>query len=328
MFRKTATATTIDIFSNVENILPESSLKVFNDENSWHNKFREQIYNRIDETKISPLYSDKMGAPNASIKLLSGMMVLKESFGLSDSQLFAQCEFNLLYRAALGLFNMTDKLPAESTYYLLRKRMYEYKKETGKDLMEEVFSTITQGQVAEFEVNGSRVRMDSKLVSSNIAKISRYENIHKTVLLFWKTLKAKEKRNLSVAIQESIVTLSEEESQKIVYRSNKEEIAERIQALGVLIHQIIKTYEGIPTATYQTLKRVFEEQYEEREAEKEKMMVTLRPKEEIKRGSVQSPYDPDCAYRQKKDKKIKGYSVNLTETCSDPPRTIDYPCNS
>ncbi len=50
-----------------------------NDDGHCHNQFRNQIVSRINETT---------GAPNASVSLLIGMMVLKEAFGWSDSQLF------------------------------------------------------------------------------------------------------------------------------------------------------------------------------------------------------------------------------------------------
>jgi hypothetical protein len=63
------------------------------------------------------------------------MMILKESFVWSDSQLFEHCRFNLLVRSSLGLFNMNDPLPVESTYYLLRKRIYDHQKQCGEDLL-------------------------------------------------------------------------------------------------------------------------------------------------------------------------------------------------
>lgn len=65
---------------------------------------------------------------------------------------------------------------------------------------------------------------------------------------------------------------------------------------------------------YLLLQRVFKEQYKIGEETQE---VLLRPKEEIVSSSVQSPHDPDSAYRQKTDQKVKGFSVNVTETISD-----------
>ena len=102
-------------------------------------------------------------------------MILKESFVWSDSQLFEHCRFNLLVRSALGLFNMNDPLPVESTYYLLRKRMYDHQKQNGEDLMGKAFTQITSEQIKEFDVNGRSVRMDSKLIGSNIALFSRFD---------------------------------------------------------------------------------------------------------------------------------------------------------
>lgn len=61
------------------------------------------------------------------------------------------------------------------------------------------------------------------------------------------------------------------------------------------------------------LLRVFNEQY--RVDEKE--IVVARKKEEMSTKSVQSPHDTDCHYRNKGDQKMKGYSINVTESCDD-----------
>jgi hypothetical protein len=47
--------------------------------------------------------------------------------------------------------------------------------------------------------------------------------------------------------------------------------------------------------TYQTLFRIYEEQYKMTDEQK----IELRPKEEISSDSVQSPHDTECAYRKK-----------------------------
>ena len=94
--------------------------------------------------------------------------MLKEGEGYSDQKLFKNCHFNLLTRKALGLTNIDDPVPAESTYYLLRKRIADYYKETGTDPFEKIFQKITERQIIDFEVSGQSIRMDSKLISSNI----------------------------------------------------------------------------------------------------------------------------------------------------------------
>lgn len=57
------------------------------------------------------------------------------------------------------------------------------------------------------------------------------------------------------------------------------------------------------------LKQVFDEQYIVEHGQ-----VTPRDKKAIAAGSVQNPNDPEAEYRQKGQQKVKGYSVNITET--------------
>jgi len=43
------------------------------------------------------------------------MLVLKEGYGWSDAQLFEECRFNILTMRALGMMNLNDEVPTEST---------------------------------------------------------------------------------------------------------------------------------------------------------------------------------------------------------------------
>jgi hypothetical protein len=313
MFKKSEKNCQLDAFSNIPGFLDGSANKIFDDPTYWHNQFRNQVIMPIDETIYSVLFSKTMGAPNSSLRILIGMMILKESFGWSDSQLFEQCQFNLLVRSSLGLFNITEALPVQSTYYLLRKRIHEYELQTGENLIEKSFVSITQGQVKEFEVNGRKIRMDSKLVGSNIALFSRYEIIHHALCMFIKLLDKTLWVELPSELQVQMNELLQEEPQKTVYRSTKDEIKGRLQPIGILTYKMLKLFSGQQTDTFQLLERVFNEQYKV----SSEQQVELRPKEEISSSSVQSPHDPDSAYRNKGDQKVKGYSINITETCSD-----------
>jgi len=313
MFKKSEKDRQLDAFSNIPGLLDGTANKIFDDPTYWHNQFRNQVVTPIDETIYSVLFSKTMGAPNSSLRVLIGMMILKESFGWSDSQLFEQCQFNLLVRSSLGLFNITDALPVQSTYYLLRKRIHEYELQTGENLIEKSFVSITQGQVKEFEVNGRKIRMDSKLVGSNIALFSRYEIIHHALCMFIKQLDKTLWAELPSELQVQMNELLQEEPQKTLYRSTKDEIKGRLEPIGILTYKMLQLFSGQQTDTFQLLERVFNEQYKVSSEQK----VELRPKEEISSSSVQSPHDPDSAFRNKGDQKVKGYSVNITETCSD-----------
>ena len=318
MFKESNKEPQFDLFGGVHSLLEDGSLKQYNNDSHWHNQFRKQIVSRIDETEFKVLFNEHTGAPNSSISLLVSMMILKEAFGWSDSQLFEQCRFNLLVRCALGLFNLNDALPAGSTYYLLRKRIYEYQKQTGKDLMENTFKHITSDQVTEFDVNGHSIRMDSKLVGSNIAFYSRYEIIHHALCRFYKILDKHEKLRLSTPVSKQLKELLKEEPGKTVYHSTRKEIKSRLQSIGILVYKTVNTFTGHESEQYQLLCRIFDEQYK---VEKDQQ-IQLRPREEIASDSVQSPHDPDSAYRNKRDQQVKGYSVNVSETASDDPLNL------
>jgi len=313
MFKKSNKEPQLDAFASVPMMLENSAFKQYSDQGHWHNQFHDQILMRIDETIFSILFNTTTGAPNSSIRTLIGMMILKESFVWSDSQLFEHCRFNLLVRSALGLFNMNDPLPVESTYYLLRKRMYDHQKQSGEDLMGKAFAQITSEQIKEFDVNGRSIRMDSKLIGSNIAMFSRYEIIHHTLCMFFKTLDNAAKSTLSATDLEQLEKLAVEEPLKTVYRSTREELKGRLYPIGIISYKLLTLFGNLQTESFLLLQRVFNEQYKVSEDQK----IELRPKEEISSSSVQSPHDPDSAYRNKGDQKVKGYSVNITETCSD-----------
>ena len=307
------------MFTGARSVLQGKFLKKFEDPNAWHNLFRTQVYARIDEESYRPLFDDTMGAPNASISLLVGMMILKEAYGWSDQQLFEQCGFNLLVRSALGLANLTDKMPAESTYYLLRKRVYEHREKTGQDLLQQTFAGITSGQIKDFEVNGGSIRMDSTLLGSNVAYYSRYEVVHRTLARFYGSLGPPVLAMLADEQTKQLEQICGADAQKTVYRSTSKDIQDRLETLGILAYKVLLACKGhAPQEPYDLLERVFNEHYKL----EGNQQVQLRAREEISSESVQSPDDPDCTYRHKGDQKVKGYSVNVTETSSDQPLNL------
>ena len=315
MFKKSDQSPQLGIFSSPTEYFRDSKKKKYLENTSWHNQFRSQVVMRVDESIFSVLYTSGTGAPNASIRVLVGMMILKEGQGWSDDQLFENCEYNLLVRSALGLMSLDDAEPARSTYYLFRSKLVDYADKYGEDLFKKCQEQITRDQVLEFEVSGKQVRMDSKLVGSNIAWYSRYELIHETLRLF---IDEREehifKKSLSKEMFFLIKSIQGETGNKVVYRSTKSELAEKLVELGKLMHLFIRLFKNHDYGRYQTLKTVFEQQYS---IGRDKTVLLLE-NDKVSAKSIQSPHDTDCHYRDKDGNKVKGYSVNLTETCDQP----------
>jgi len=181
MFKTSPKHPQIDLLSSAGQHLDERRQRQLSAPNRWHNSFYEHVFSQIDESIFNGLFDEKMGAPNAPINQLVGMMILKDGFGYSDEQLFEACRFHLLFRQALGLVNLNDPPPTESTYYLFRKRIYEYDSEHGTDLLGQVFKGITSDQLLTFDLGGEQIRMDSTLIGSNITSFSRFELVCRTL---------------------------------------------------------------------------------------------------------------------------------------------------
>lgn len=301
MFRETDTNTQLSLFEAPVDFMGRRAAKKFDDPKSWFNQFFALVTSKVDESVFRPLFKEgNMGAPTASVRQLVSMMALKEGFGCSDEDLIEKCDYDLLTRKALGL-QMHDEAPSLDTYYLFRRRICEYADRTGENLMETCFSGLTGLQAARFKISGKSVRMDSKLIGSNIAWYPRYELIHKT---FLQEIGGYVDR-LNPSLRKKVRPWLEEDAKRTVYRSDAETIRQRLGELGRIIYAVlvrVKANDGL-------LKRVFEEQYSVEHGQ-----VTPRDKKQIAADSVQNPNDPDAEYRQKGQQKVKGYSVNITET--------------
>ena len=313
MFKKSSTNKQLDLFDSPSDLMCGRESRVYDNPSAWHNKFYREVTSNIDEELFRPLFAEdredkKDGRPNASIRILIAMSILKEGSGCSDETLFENCCFNMLYRRALGLFMLKEQCPSIDSYYMLRRRMTKYEEETGIDLFDKCFKGITRKQALEYRISGKTVRMDSKLISSNIAWYSRYEIIHET--LCKSVEKCEIERIEDQLIREQALEFLGEDAQKTIYRTDSETISKRLLTLGIVIDYILTHClpEDKPL-----LRRVFSEQYEKAEDG----TVSVREKKNVSSKSVQNPNDPDAAYRSKGGKNVKGYSVNITETCDE-----------
>ena len=79
MFQSSNITITINLFTVTNNVLSGKILEIYEDPKSWHNLFRQHIVERIDERIFCPLFSDDKGAPNASIRIFKGMMILNST---------------------------------------------------------------------------------------------------------------------------------------------------------------------------------------------------------------------------------------------------------
>lgn len=316
------------LFSGISNHVSERKQEMLSNPSSWHNVFYREIISRIDEKIFSVLFSLENGRPNASIRVLIGMMILKEGNGWSDEQLFDQCRFNIKVLMALGYMNLDDNVPVESTYYLFRKLLTEYNTANGTDLVKMSFENITREQIKTYKVSGKKIRLDSKLISSNIAVCSRIDLILESIRIYIKPL---ELRDIKDKLEEQdiklLLTLKQKTTTNITYSLTKEEKESLLRRLGYVLKVLLECYTDQPK--YQLLHRLYEEHYKEviksdqdsDDDGDDSCTPELRDAKEVSSSSIQSIHDPEATYRSKghgkKKQQVSGYHANITETCDE-----------
>ncbi|TVR87847.1 MAG: transposase, partial [Saprospirales bacterium] len=172
MFKRSY-STAPDLFNGILSVSGEEKSTELSCPEQMHNVFCQEVTNRIDESVFSDLYSSENGRPNASIRRLVAMKVLKEGERWTDEQLFNSCKYDLRVMLNLGLNNISDEVVCNSTYYYFKSALERHKVETGMDLLERCFEQLTLDQKNYHGVSGERIQLDSKLIQSNIAKSSR-----------------------------------------------------------------------------------------------------------------------------------------------------------
>lgn len=316
MFKRTP-ATQVDLFENISAQLPARKSSMLDDPSAWHNVFLREVTKRVDESVFEPLFNSG-GRPNAPLRVHIGMMVLKEGNGWSDKQLFDHCRFDMRCMRALGQFNIEDDVPVESTYYELRRRLHDHQKEHGEDLAEAAFCTATQGQIETYDIKGSKIRMDSKLIQSNIAKSGRLELILNTIKKAICTLDLSVVSQLPEQEMQMLRDLKEKNKtvSNITYPLDDVQKGALLSRAGYIIEQLL------PQCSDEALARLYHEHYQQVPLEQDRdkpggplqQKVELRPSRTIPANSLQSAHDPQAAYRRKGQQKVSGYHANITET--------------
>ena len=159
------------------------------------------------------------------------------------------------------------------------------------NLFGQCFKELTAAQVKAYKVSSRVVRMVSKLISSNIAWYSRYEIIHKTLVM---SATADDIAQISdQMIRQRACDFLGEDAAKTVYRTDTETMGKYLLDLGIVIKHLLDAKSDQETVL---LRRVFNEQYE---VDKDGNVV-LRDNARISSTSIQSPNDTDAAYPQQR----------------------------
>lgn len=300
---------------------------MLSDPRSAHNVFYRDVVSCIDETVFAVLYKQKGGRPNVSIRTLVGMMILKEGEGWTDEQLFNACQFDLRVMLSLGLSNINDEVPCASTYYGFKVALEKHQAKNGVNLLERCFKKLTLEQMDYHGVSGKQIRLDSKLMQSNIAKNSRLALLLEglRVHVASKLDQWSGRIEMTTQEQELLKGLQSKRPHRILYQMLDKEQSEMLQLTGELYQKLASKLEK-GAVLYELYHQHFKEEKITAEADDKSEAPTappgsstVKPKahKELQSDGIQSIHDTEANYRKKNNQKVHGYHVQVTETCTE-----------
>ncbi len=322
MFKKSNSSSPPTIFSGISQHMSKQKIKRLDNPKAWHNCFHKEVTSRIDEDIFSPLYSKDNGRPNASVRILVAMLILKDGNDWTDEQLFEACNFNILVGYALGLSNFSDNAPSEATYYNFKVALLKYEQENGINLLENCFQSLTKDQIFRYQVSGGSVRMDSKLIHSNVAKNTRLQLCVGVMNKFYRSLKEASIDLIDSEDKELLDEMSGKSVEQYTYRLDKKSGTARLALCGSVIYRLIKLFSELDSEEYKLLKRLWNDHFELIEEDNDNDQTKLKDKKHQSGSTLQSAHDAEAAYRKKSGSKtqiITGYVTNVTEICAVTP---------
>jgi hypothetical protein len=276
---------------------------------SWGWAFYELVFSQINEETFAPLFSSDNGRPNASVNCLVGAEILVHWRNWTVQELMDHLDFDLLTRTALGLDDLAKNPFCQATLFNFRNRLLAHYRETGENLLEQVFDSLTSEQRERLGVNADIQRCDSFQALSNISKYSRVQLLVEVLLRLVRALRKEDRTRLA----DLLSPYTADTSQQFVYALERGAFPHELEKLAAIYSQLhAELKDGYKdTTAFQVFERVFLEHFVTVEKR-----TKPRPDNQLSSGILQSPDDLDATFRHKQGKDYHGQVVNVIETAN------------
>lgn len=274
-------------------------------ERTWAHAYRTRALGLVDESRFARFFDEGNGRPNKSIRLVIGVLVLKEVFDLTDQGALDELEWNMAWHYA---FDITPEQAhtCQKTLHNYRLRLVE--DEEGAGLFESTTTRILEAA----GLRTQRQRMDSTHIVSNIKLLTRLGLFVQTITCFLESLRAAHPRLCAKISDELRERYLDREGYFADAKSS--EAPRRLAAAALDLYWLVGMFRDHRTVAamdaYRLLRRLYDEQCVPPETmTPERVELQERPSS----SSLQSPSDPDVTYGHKG----KGYEVQIAETCDE-----------
>jgi hypothetical protein len=136
-----------------------------NSDMDWYAMFRTNITEVVDEKPYREMFEQFQSIPSTSVRTLVAMLLMKESFGWGDTQLFNESRFDIKVRYALCMNNAGNEAPSIFVYNHFRRMISEFEKATGRNLISETINKITTEGSPVFKVGENRLMLWARQVA-------------------------------------------------------------------------------------------------------------------------------------------------------------------
>jgi hypothetical protein len=290
---------------------------------SWAWPFRNEALPLIDEEPFKDFYHQQLGAPNKSVRMIIGVLILKDMFDYTDEQALEQLSFNICWHVALGLMP-DDACCCQKTLHNFRVNLIKH------DLGKLVFKDTADKIIARLGIDISKQRLDSTHILSNIAVLTRLGLFCETIRVFLRDVRnhaPSEFEKIPGSLRRRYLKDDRESSSYEDAKASK--VRRRLAVCARDVWRLLDRVKGCQEIsqleTYDLLKRLFDEQCElasEEEVDapdkedddhgEPPVAVVVKAKKDVPSDSLQTPHDPDVTYSGHKG---KGYSAQIMETC-------------
>ena len=284
-------------------------------EQSWASLFRREILPNLPVDRVLPFYSSENGAPTKELYSMQGLMLLQQTFDLTDKEAVKQFAFNFEWHYALDIGDDSDQSTyvSEKTLWNMRHLLTE------NDLYQALFDIPTR-QIADLcGVDPSKQRLDSVHIFSNMRHLGRIGLFARTIKKFLQNLKRQCPGQSGFGKLEKSLRdryLSKEEG-SVFSMVKPSETTKTLQNLAEDLLTLVRCFRDDSKVTsmscYKLLVRLLEEQCIVGNDEDGGEKITIKPNQEVPSDSLQNPSDPDATYDGHKG---KGYQVQIAETYS------------
>lgn len=271
----------------------------------WPGFIRQHILPNINEKDYEVLYSEKASRPNTPINNMVTLLIIQRLNGFTDQETVDSLLFDERTQFAIGTLDNEKQNISKNMISNFRMKIFNYKLKTGVDLFEKTTNELNEYLVKLSGIDTSFRRIDSMMVSSSCAKLSRTELIYTVNKNFVKLA-----TKLNLEVEEKFQRyLDDADRVDTLYRNKETERKGKLALLLDETKELIEKYkdnkEINEETEYKQLLRVYNDQFDSE---------NNQPKDgkDIKPTSLQTPYDEDATYRQKYGPNI-GYVVTNTE---------------